>query len=407
MTCLYPKSLKNPLYNTSLAKSSTNLPYISVPCGHCYYCRKSKVSEKALIVKHEMSANFQVASFLTLTYNDSHLPRKNLFCNPADGEYFQSYDFDKSDLQLFIKRVRRYIDYHNLGIKFKYLAVGEFGHKYGRCHYHMILIGVAAKVIDPIIDKCWKKGFYKVVDCDDHASYYCTKYMSKSETSVWWSPSSPRHDFNAVLKAMKRQRFSPRPDMQYPRFKRRKIDCYPNPTGEKLCGCCRVLQQMREIVINCSRQTKKIYNNAYRVAFGWSSTGLGKSTCLKYYHQWVSDGYIASYDKDNNLIKRAIPRNYRNYMLKDVKSFLSAQDTSTYSDIFPSNNSWLQSFISDVSSEGFKTYLSSQGKFSLRSDLDYLDFKRTLPNVCINMHFYQDLKSIFLEYRLWCSRFFV
>ena len=123
MSCLYPKSLKNPLYNSSLAKSSTNLPYISVPCGHCFYCRKSKVSEKALIVKHEMSANYQVASFLTLTYNDAHLPRKNVFCNPADGEYLQSFDFDKSDLQKFIKRVRRYIDYHNLGIKFKYHVI--------------------------------------------------------------------------------------------------------------------------------------------------------------------------------------------------------------------------------------------------------------------------------------------
>lgn len=62
------------------------------------------------------------AFFLTLTYNDEHLP--------------PGAQLSKRDLQLFIKRLRKV----NPGIK--YFAVGEYGTDKGRPHYHLVIFNL-------------------------------------------------------------------------------------------------------------------------------------------------------------------------------------------------------------------------------------------------------------------------
>lgn len=92
-----------------------------VPCGKCGYCIKKAIDAWCLRLYHEMEVSSS-AYFITLTYNDEHLPPRQ--------------ELSKRDLQLFIKRLRKV----NPGIR--YFAVGEYGTEKGRPHYHAVIFNL-------------------------------------------------------------------------------------------------------------------------------------------------------------------------------------------------------------------------------------------------------------------------
>lgn len=112
-----------------------------VPCGKCYHCRITKVNEWCTRMVLESKARMYTY-FVTLTYSPRSLhtdvfrethPMTNR-CNTYGKEQPMPLVLRKDHLQKFFKRLRK-----NTGIKFKYFACGEYGHKYARPHYHMIL----------------------------------------------------------------------------------------------------------------------------------------------------------------------------------------------------------------------------------------------------------------------------
>lgn len=109
---------------------SCNNPVMSknglVPCGQCLGCRLDYAKHWAIRLMAE--AHGQDCSFVTLTYDEEHLPRP-----PS---------LQKKDLQKFFKRLRR------SGVKFRYFASGEYGDKKKRPHYHVAFFGIP--VDDPI-----------------------------------------------------------------------------------------------------------------------------------------------------------------------------------------------------------------------------------------------------------------
>ncbi|AXH74086.1 MAG: replication initiator protein [Microviridae sp.] len=98
----------------------TDMP-MTIPCGGCIGCRIDKSRQWALRCVHE-SKMHPCSSFVTLTYDDAHLPP------------FSS--LDKPELQLFFKTLR------NRFGQFRYYASGEYGENLGRPHYHLILFGL-------------------------------------------------------------------------------------------------------------------------------------------------------------------------------------------------------------------------------------------------------------------------
>ena len=94
---------------------------VTVPCGKCWSCRLSKSRDWAIRCVHE-SKMHKRNCFITLTYNDEHLP--------ADRSVH------KEELQKFFKRLRK-----RLGHKIRYFACGEYGTKNLRPHYHAIIFG--------------------------------------------------------------------------------------------------------------------------------------------------------------------------------------------------------------------------------------------------------------------------
>lgn len=95
-------------------------PVLAVPCGKCSGCRADQSLMWSIRGYHE-STQHEQNSFLTLTYDDNHLP--------VDRQ------IDKRHLQLFFKRLRK------SGLKFRYFACGEYGSQTRRPHYHAIIFG--------------------------------------------------------------------------------------------------------------------------------------------------------------------------------------------------------------------------------------------------------------------------
>lgn len=95
---------------------------VLVPCGKCPSCLTNKRSEWIFRLQQEWKHSTS-AKFITLTYDEQHNP----------GE------LRKEDLQKFMKRLRK----HEKSKGIRYYACGEYGTKYGRPHYHIILFNSA------------------------------------------------------------------------------------------------------------------------------------------------------------------------------------------------------------------------------------------------------------------------
>lgn len=108
------------------------------PCGKCRPCRinRSRVwSHRILLEAQVHKENI----FLTLTYDDIHLPEDGSLCPDT--------------LKNFLKRFRYYLG----GSPIRYYAVGEYGEKGERPHYHVAVFGVGADAA-PMVEAAWRDG---------------------------------------------------------------------------------------------------------------------------------------------------------------------------------------------------------------------------------------------------------
>lgn len=110
--------------------------FIEVPCGQCLGCRLDYSRQWANRCMLELEYH-DVAWFVTLTYNDEHLPM-SAYGDPETGEAYDCYTLDKRDFQLFMKRLRKAFPDDQI----RYYACGEYGSKGFRPHYHAIIYGL-------------------------------------------------------------------------------------------------------------------------------------------------------------------------------------------------------------------------------------------------------------------------
>ena len=114
-----PDTGKFKLHFTSPAPTGS-IP-VSVPCGQCLSCRIDYSRDWAARCVHESQLH-AVNSYITLTYDDFHLP--------------DNYGLEKDALQKFMKRYRKMF---GKGIRF--FGCGEYGEETSRPHYHLIIFG--------------------------------------------------------------------------------------------------------------------------------------------------------------------------------------------------------------------------------------------------------------------------
>lgn len=138
--------------------------FISVPCGKCPACLSRKRSEWTFRLLEEQKVSSS-SHFVTLTYSDNHL---------VYGDSFHP-SLCLVDLQNFHKRLRKLIK----PFKLRYYAVGEYGSKTLRPHYHGIYFNVPDS---NFFNKAWSLSGEPIGNtftgvCNQSSIHYVTKYM--------------------------------------------------------------------------------------------------------------------------------------------------------------------------------------------------------------------------------------
>lgn len=171
-----------------IAKTSAGDP-IPVPCGKCLDCRKQYQNEWIFRLRQEAKRTL-FPCFITLTYNDEHLPME---CDVETGEMLSVVR--KRDFQLFMKRLRKNGGDFLHGCR--YYAIGEYGSKFNRAHMHAILIAPAIDCVDrmrKLVEKSWcdrdgnSLGFSSTKFANDNSYHYVCKYMNKLDKRFHLAP---------------------------------------------------------------------------------------------------------------------------------------------------------------------------------------------------------------------------
>lgn len=159
-----------------MCKYPVNLGSVVVGCGRCLHCRANRRREwvhRILLEQKEHDFN----TFLTLTYDDDHLP--------AD------HSLNPLHLKNFLRSIRR-----KSGYPIRYYAVGEYGEDKNqtgihRPHYHIALFGhpncnygrtrnkPLCCSICTKVRKSWKHGNVYLGELTEHSAAYIAGYILK------------------------------------------------------------------------------------------------------------------------------------------------------------------------------------------------------------------------------------
>lgn len=156
---------------------------LEVPCGRCLNCKMRRSREWCLRLEMESSYYDDIA-FVTLTYNDDNLYYR--FYDDNREEVYQGRKDDCKvdfafcvptlfgrDMQLYIKRVRKYAS-----SQIRYYGVGEYGTRYGRPHYHLLVFGVKPDDYHLLRDE-WHYGFVDIRPFFKETCTYVAGYIQK------------------------------------------------------------------------------------------------------------------------------------------------------------------------------------------------------------------------------------
>lgn len=144
-------------------------------CGQCANCRTTRSQEWALRILMEAKCHDH-SVFVTLTYDPDHVP--------------VGYQLCKKDLQDFHKRLRKKAG-------FRFFAVGEYGPKTRRPHYHGVYFGLSASD-EERIHQAWGNGNVKVDELTIGRASYAAKYCLKKHTSPDDFPDGRAPEFSLM-----------------------------------------------------------------------------------------------------------------------------------------------------------------------------------------------------------------
>lgn len=147
---------------------------LKLPCGKCSECISLRAVEWATRARHEISLH-EENCFLTLTYNDEHLPSHLLVKDP---------------FQKFLKRLRK-----KLKRPIRYMVSHEYGSKFYRPHHHAIIFGYNPQnqklfkttpsgeklFTSTEIESLWGFGYHSIGTANEKTAYYIASYALKGK----------------------------------------------------------------------------------------------------------------------------------------------------------------------------------------------------------------------------------
>lgn len=185
MSCLEPSIMYESLERSATGRKRPtpnpkhgyiDKPPMRIPCGKCLLCQDRLRRDWTLRIVHENQMHAQ-SCVITVTYDDEHLPK--------DGKLVSS------DWSKFAKRIRK-----KFPQTLRILAVGEYGTKSGRAHYHALIFGTDflggaisldmtgkgnphANYHSPQLDKFWGNGMAQLGHITPASAAYVAGYCFK------------------------------------------------------------------------------------------------------------------------------------------------------------------------------------------------------------------------------------
>lgn len=203
-------------------------PGLRLPCGQCVGCRLRRSAEWATRCIHEARTH-KFNSWITLTYDDEHLPSKYFtgIIHPRTGKKIYSGTLYKPHMQRFFRKLRKTLSRKgerersnilymvesatpehsdHIGAKtrrllrlkprLRYYYGGEYGEKYGRPHYHACLFGVEFNdkkydsetetgfklYTSATLAELWPHGGHTIGDLNWETAAYTARYIMKKIT---------------------------------------------------------------------------------------------------------------------------------------------------------------------------------------------------------------------------------
>lgn len=189
--------LKTPIWNEFNQSFVESVP---IPCGKCAACIHRKIAEWTFRLEQERISS-ACCYFVTLTYDTMHVPINK----------YGRMTLDKKDLELFFKRLRqnqKRNSKHNAWEdhvyktelskeSIKYYAVGEYGSKRKRPHYHAIIYNASKEAIRA----SWELGEIDIqIPRSRAALSYVVKYLQKRLFKI--TPGNVEREFSVMSKGI-------------------------------------------------------------------------------------------------------------------------------------------------------------------------------------------------------------
>lgn len=179
------------MINQCISPVFVKTAHTELSCGVCPPCRARRRATWTMRMSHELSTS-KIGLFVTLTYDSAHLPPKGL---------------SKRDLQLYFKRLRRFMGLIGDTRRIRYFACGEYGDKLGRPHYHIIFFGLPYSY-KLALYFLWSKCSIHAYKCDlimpndTRSLAYVAGYVAKKIGKHYDSRQSIVPEFQLVSKGL-------------------------------------------------------------------------------------------------------------------------------------------------------------------------------------------------------------
>lgn len=160
-----------------------NGSYELIPCGFCSGCRKDRITMWCMRVQGEAMYYNNVSTFLTLTYDELHVPML---------PDFPMYTLNFVDSTAFWKAYRK-ANAKKANLPFKYLLTGEYGYKGERAllggnpHFHCLVLGHSPDYVEELADDVWHNGYNYALPLLDGGTRYVCKYIDKQVSRKAWA----------------------------------------------------------------------------------------------------------------------------------------------------------------------------------------------------------------------------
>ncbi|WGL31465.1 replication initiator protein [Dipodfec virus UOA04_Rod_1082] len=202
------------------AERAAKYEKIQLPCGQCLGCRLDYSRDWSIRCMHELKYS-KDAWFITLTYDDQHLP--------------SDLSLDPDHLRDFWKRFRKFV-----GSKVRYFACGEYGDRFQRPHFHSIVFfdSVQEKKLvgrlksgfpvfnSEVLVSSWPFGYVSIANVSLNTCAYVARYVTKKLTGKqndFYSESFEVDDDGVITSSFKRDFFR-----------------YPDGRIKPFCRCSRM-----------------------------------------------------------------------------------------------------------------------------------------------------------------------